>query len=128
MKKLTLTEEYREEFINYSKNRKTRCSHKSYNHLTNEILNNTFSFLVKSKLTATNKGEVYWYKNSKKMFEAYSYKDKNIIDTKEQMQENLFHEVFCMAEWLARSLIEGYAYTSQNLIGSKNYELITGQR
>ena len=128
MKKLTLTEEYREEFMNYSKDRMTRCSHKNYNHLTSEILNNTFSFLVKSKLTATNKGAIYWYKNNKKMFEAYGYNDKNIIDTKEQMQENLFHEVFCMAEWLARSLIESYAYTSQNMIGSKNYELITGKR
>lgn len=129
MKKLTLTEDYREEFVNYSKNRITRCSHiKNYNHLTNKILNNTFTFLVKSKLTVTNKGIIYWYKNNEKIFEAYGYSDKNIIDTKEQIQENLYHEVFCMAEWLARSLTEGYAYTCKNIIGNKNYELITGKR
>jgi hypothetical protein len=125
MKKLTLLENDRQEFIDYAKNRINK-SIKPLNYLTNNILHNTFTFFVNHKLTVEANARSYWYKNNKKEIECFGYsgRDINFRDDEEGIRDNLYHEIFCKAEWIARSNIDGYIQTVKGTIGIKNYKSI----
>lgn len=125
MKKLILTENMRSEFLEYAINRKNK---NNYNYLTESILNNTFTFFLDHKLTVEANAKSYWYKNNKREIESFGYSgiDINFRDNIEGMKDNLYHEVFCKAEWIARSIKETwYSETVKETIGSKNYYAIT---
>ena len=127
LKKLVLVENMRSDFMGYAINRKGKYNIE-YNYLTEKILNNTFSFFLSHKLTVTENATSYWYKNNKKEIECCGYSgiDINFRDDLEGMKDNLFHEVFCKAEWIARSIKETwYSETVKETIGSKNYYAIT---
>jgi hypothetical protein len=125
---MTITEEDRQLFIGYAQERITKSSlEKNYNHLTDKVLNKTFTFFVDHKLTATNKSLTYWFQNSKKTMECYGYSGSSAgtIDNEEDMKNNLYHEIFCYAEWIGRSIKENYSEVCKDTIGNKNYKLIT---
>jgi len=105
MIKLILQNNQKEDFLKYAYNRIYRSSHiKNYNHVTKSILEKTFEFFVRHKLTIDN-DKVYWCRNGKRQIEG----EKILVDNIETATDNLFHEVFCQAEWLARGLRDGYA-------------------
>lgn len=123
MKKLTLREDNRMEFMDYARMRMIN-SDKNYD----TILNNTFSFFLNHKLTVEENGKSYWTKNGKKEIECYGYSGASINerDNIEGMTYNLFHVLFCQAEWIARSITESwYSDTVKETIGNKNYIYIT---
>lgn len=127
MIKRTITEDHREDFLRESRSRIIRCSNvKNYNHLTNEILNNTFTFFVEHKLATNNKSIVWWVQNGKKVIECYGYTGHSagMTDDEEDMKGNLYHEIFCYAEWIGRSIIENYSNACKDTLGSKHYNLI----
>lgn len=128
MKKITLQSDKKQEFIDYARSRISRCNHvKSYNHLTNNILNNSFDFFVKNRLTVENNGKSYWYRSNKKEWLSYGYSghSKGELDDSEAMTNNLYHEIFCQAEWIGRSKKEGYEDICKGYIGYKAYNSIT---
>lgn len=129
MKKIKLSENMRNEFINYSLNRISKSNYiKDYNYLTKSILNNTFTFFFNHKLTVEENAKSYWYMNNEKNIECCGYSGYSINerDDKEGMIDNLYHEIFCKAEWIARSTRETwYIETVKQTIGSKNYYIIT---
>lgn len=130
MKKIKLSEDMRSDFIDYSFERinKSNFNIKNYNHVTKNILNNTFTFFLEHKLTVEDNAKSYWYKNGQKNIECYGYsgKDINFRDDKDGMIDNLYHEVFCYAEWIARSITETwYNDVVKETIGNKNYYAIT---
>jgi hypothetical protein len=127
MLKLTLDETYREAFIQYSLNRIAR-SGKEYHYLTRNILTNTFTFFINHKLTVEEDAKSYWYINGKKEIESYGYSgySSNERDDIQEMTENLYHHIFCKAEWIARSLTQTwYIETVRQTIGTSCYRLIT---
>jgi hypothetical protein len=127
MKKLTLQENYKEEFLRYCQERILKCSYmKNYDYLTESILKNTFDFFFTKKLTVEENAKSYWTNNNQKEIECYGYSGYSINDRDdlEGIKDNLFHEIFCKAEWVARSLKEDYKETCKAYYGSKNYNLI----
>ena len=127
MLKLTLQENYRQEFIDYTKNRMQKSSNiKLYSYLTNSILNNTFTFFLEHRLTVEANAKSYWYQSGKKQIESYGYSGHSVNDRDdvEGIKDNLFNEVFCKAEWVARSLTEGYSETCRATIGNENFNNI----
>ena len=128
MNKCTLTEQEKQDFLDYAKQRINRCSHiKDYNHLTENILSKTFDFMVSHKLTVQENGSSYYIMSNSKEWLSLGYLGYSIgtIDSQEEMQENLFHEVFCKAEWIARSTRENYSDVCKAFIGRKAYQYIT---
>lgn len=129
MKKIKLSEDMRNEFIDYSLDRINSCSHvKEYNYLTKNILNKTFTFFLNHKLTVEENAKSYWYMNNQKNMECCGYSGYSINeqDNEEGMIWNLFHEIFCKAEWIARSTRDTwYQDVVKQTIGSKNYYTIT---
>jgi len=124
MTKLILQNNQKEDFLKYAYNRMNRSSHiKNYDHVTASILEKTFDFFVRHKLTVENNGKIYWYRNGKKQIESDVY-SKRYKDDMEIMIDNLFHEVFCQAEWLARGLRDGYSDVCKTYFG-KDYNKIT---
>jgi hypothetical protein len=107
MKKLTLIDNDREEFLIYSKER-IKNSSKDYPYITDSLLNNVFTFYIDHRLTVQENAVTYWYNNDKKEMECLGYSNYSINerDNEEGMKLNLFHEVFCKTEWLARGLKE----------------------
>jgi hypothetical protein len=127
MLKLTLQENQKEEFINYSYDRINGCNHiKDYSHITKSILSNTFDFFLKHRLTVEANAKSYWYNNSKKEIECYGYSGYSINerDNEEGIIQNLYHEIFCKAEWLARGIKDGYSETCKSYFGRNYNKLI----
>ena len=125
MKKVRLAESMRDGFIYYSRDR-MRSSIKEYNHVTESILNKTFSYFLKNKLTAEANAKTYYYDNGKKemLSDGYCGYSVNVRDDAEGMIDNLCHHVFCKAEWIARSIKGGYTEVCKARIGAKNYNNI----
>ncbi len=127
MLKLTLKENQKQDFITYAYNRMNRCSHiKNYNHVTKSILENTFDFFLNHKLTVEANAKSYWYKSGKIEMECYGYSGFSINerDDIEGITDNLYHEIFCKAEWIARSIIGGYVDTCKSYFGNANFNKI----
>jgi hypothetical protein len=124
MLKLTLQDSQKEEFMNYVNDRIKKSS-LNYNYITQSIITNTFNFFVKHRLTVEENARSYWYNQSKKEIECYGYSgySTNDKDNIEEIKDNLFHEVFCKAEWMSRSIKEGYSDVCQAYFG-KNYKTI----
>lgn len=126
MKKITLQTDQKQGFLDYTRERISKST-KNYNHLTTSILTKTYDYFVDHSLTAQENGATYWKHNNKKQIESYGYSgySKNDIDDFEAMEENLYHEVFCKAEWIARSRIENFADICKGYLGHKAYNSIT---
>ena len=116
------------EYLEYSHKRIDTCSYvKSYNHVTDKILRNTFKFFFDHKLTAQENGSTFYILSKKRQYKSlgYSGPDSETIDDIDQMIENLFHEVFCESEWLARAKQDGYEDVCKQWFG-RNYDMIIG--
>lgn len=127
MKKIKLQENQKQDFLSYSKNRIGKCSTKNYHHLNESILEKTFDFMIKHKLTVEENARSYYFMSNRKEMLCYGYSGISINerDNIEGMIENLYHEAFCKAEWIARSAREGYQNIVKETIGNGNYNLIT---
>jgi len=86
-----------------------RDHHQYHLYITDKILNGVFDWMVKHKLTVNNKGASWYTRNGKRVIESYGYSggSSGTIDDKEEMLWKLGHEVFCAAEYLARTVREG---------------------
>jgi len=125
MLNLTLQENQKENFISYAYERMNRTD-KNYNYVTKSILENTFDFFFSHKLTGEENAKTYWYRNGKKEIECFGYSGSSINerDDIKGITENLFHEIFCKAEWIARSAKGNYADTCKSYFGNVNYNKI----
>ena len=95
MLKLTLQENQKDEFLEYSYKRMGQHNIKEYNHVTKSILEKTFDFFCQHKLTVEANAKSYWYQNGKKQLECYGYcYSINNRDDVDGITENLFHEIF----------------------------------
>jgi hypothetical protein len=105
MKKIKLSETSKSEFMEYAKDRVARQTLKVYTYLTDSILENMYDWFVDHNLTVEENAKSYYYKNGIKeiLCCGYSGYSVNVRDDREGIIGNLFHEVWCEAEWLARS-------------------------
>lgn len=128
MKKIELNENMRTDFLTYSLNRKSKLNlnNRPMNYLTESILDKTFSFMLQHKLTVEENAKSYYFQNGKANILCYGYSGCSINerDDTDGMMFNLFHEIFCKAEWIARSVIGGYSDVVKSTIGTINYNKI----
>lgn len=127
MLKLTLQENQMNTFIEYAYNRIGKNANvKDYNHITKSILENTFDFYLKHKLTVEDNAKSYWYNNGKKEIECYGYSGYSINERDDitGIIENLYHEIFCKAEWIARSIFGGYTETCKAYFGKAYNQIL----
>ena len=126
MKKIKLNENMKAAFLKYSNARKNHDINHSYNYLNNDILLKTFDYMLKHRLTVEENAKTYIYKNNKRdmLCCGYSGSDINCRDDESEMVDNLFHEILCKAEWIARSKIQSYTLIVKQDIGTINYNYI----
>lgn len=113
-------------FMEYANTRKNCNKDYSYNYLNNDIFLKTFYYMLKHKLTVEENAKSYIYKNSKREILCYGYSgsDINCRDDESEMMDNLFHEIWCKAEWIARSQTQNYEDVVKQDIGIANYNYI----
>lgn len=125
---LILSDNMKSEFMKYALKRKSNCelNYKPMKYLTENILDNTFTFFLNHKLTIEDNAKSYWYQGNVKIIECYGYSGfaSGFRDDEEGMKFNLFHEIWCKSEWIARSVKENYSQTVKSTIGTKAYNEI----
>lgn len=128
MKRLTLTENDRQGFLTYTKER-IKNSSKEYQYITESLLNNVFTFFLAHRLTVQENAVTFWYNNGKKEMECYGYSGFSINerDNETGMKDNLFHEVFCKTEWLARGLKDGWFLDTCKAYFGRSFNQIINQ-
>jgi hypothetical protein len=128
MDKITISEHMKHDFLEYSRERKARNSKLDYNYdyLTENILSNMFDYMVKHKLTVHDNAKSYIIRNGKKDIFCYGYSGYSINerDNIAGMIENLYHETFCKAEWLARGIKSFYIDIVKEYFG-REYKSLT---
>ena len=126
MKNIKLCESMKNDFLEYAIYRRDHNKYYSFKYLTKEILTKTFEYMLKHKLTVAENSKSWVCKNGKQEILCYGYSgpDINCRDDKEGMIENLFHEIWCKAEWIARSKIQSYTLIVKQDIGTINYNYI----
>lgn len=112
MKKIVLDESMRQSVMDEASRRINEShlrDHHVYNYITNEILNGVFDWSLKRRMTAQENGATWYYVNGKKemMCCGYSGISSGERDDEEGMLSSLAHEIFCKAEYLARTVKEG---------------------
>ena len=126
MKKITIQDHQKNDFLNYAYEWMNKNGDvKNYKHVTQSILEKTFDFFYKNKLTVEDNAKSYWYNNRKLEMICYGYSgiSANERDDIEGMIDNLYHEIFCKAEWVSRGLKEGYSNVCKAYFG-KDYTTI----
>lgn len=111
MEKVSLRQTNKEDFMEYAKNRRDkRTDFRNLSYLTDAILSNVYDFFLKNDLTVKANASSYWYRNGKIEMMCYGYSGYSINerDDFEGIVGNLFHEVWCKAEWLARSVLDDW--------------------
>lgn len=128
MKRL-LTEDLKPDFMEYAiRRKKNRPWDMKVNYLTEEILSRMFDFYVRHKLTVRDNARTYWFKSEKRQDECLGYSGYSINerDDVEGMIDNLFHEVWCKAEWCARGKNGWYEDVCKQDIGVAEFNKICG--
>lgn len=115
------------DFMEYAMDRKVRneATGRMMNYLTAETLERVFDFFVAHKLTADEKGRTY-YTQTRREYLSCGYSGYSEGDSVEEMTENLFHDVWCQAEWFARGQVSFYQETTKAFFGSEWYNRILG--
>lgn len=95
-------------------------------YLTDKIFDRTFDYFVRHKLTIEANAKSYWYKSGEKQIECYGYsgRDINFRDDEDGIINNLFHEVWCKAEWAARGKGKEYEDVCKQYFGVQAYNKI----
>lgn len=125
--KCKLTEDIKPDFMYYAIGRRNRQPlDRNMNYLTDEILSRTFDFFVRHKLTVHDNAQSYWYKGGERQDECFGYSSYSINDRDDMdgIIDNLFHEVWCKAEWIARGKGSWYEDTCKQQIGASEFNKI----
>lgn len=115
------------DFMVYAVERRDiQLRNRNMNYLTNKILSLTFDFFVRHRLTVHDNAQSYWFKGNKRQDECLGYSGTSIgeRDDTNGIIKNLFHEVWCKAEWIARSRRDGYENICEQTIGVSEYKKI----
>lgn len=104
MKKIKLSETSKNNFIQFSKDRKSEWT-RTFDYLLEDILSNVYDWFSEHNLTVEENARAYYTQNGKKEILCYGYSgySSDVRDDKDGIIYNLFHETWCQAEWLARS-------------------------
>lgn len=127
--KRKLTEDLKPDFMEYAIKRKAKYPFDmNITHLTEEILSRTFDFFVRHRLAVHDNAKSYWYKGGKIQDECLGYSGYSINerDNMDTMIDNLFHEVWCKAEWLARGKDSFYVDVCKQCLGVSEFNKICG--
>lgn len=125
--KIRLSEDMKPDFMKYAVDRKSRQPlDRNMNYLTNEVLSRTFDFFVRHELTVHDNAQSYWYRDGERQDECLGYSGYSINerDDTDGIIDNLFHEVWCKAEWIARSRRDGYIDVCKQIIGVTEFNEI----
>lgn len=111
--------------VEFMERYRMKCGDEDY-YLTESILSKTFDFFVDNVLTVKDNGEIFWYAGDEKVIESsgYSGGDSGYRDGEEGMIDNILHEVYCKAEWVARSLVEGFSDVCKQYFGEDSFDYI----
>jgi len=85
-----------------------------------------FIYFTDHKLTSQEDGSTFYVLNKRREYKSLGYSGKDIgtIINNEQMLDNLFHEIFCEAEWIARSTKDGYEDVCKQIYGDFYNDII----
>lgn len=122
--KRQLTEDMKPDFMCYAIERRDKQPlDRHLNYLTEAILSSTFDYFVKHKLTVHDNAKSYWYKGGERQDEClgYSGSDVGFRDDMDGIVNNLFHEVWCKAEWIARGKGSWYEDVCKQAIGASDF-------
>lgn len=125
--KMQLSEDMKPDFMIYAVERRDKQPlDRNMNYLTNEILSRTFDFFVRHRLTVHDNAQSYWFKGKERQDECLGYSGTSIgeRDDINGIIENLLHEVWCKAEWIARSRRDGYEDVCKQSVGVSEYNKI----
>lgn len=128
--KLTLNQCSLNDFLKYSRER-MNTSTKEYAYLNNDVLTLGFEVFEKQNMTCHDNALCYRIVNGKRDVFSFGFSGKDInykMETLKEIKEDLFHNLFCKIEWIARSKTETfYQDTVKEFLGYKIYKLFSAE-
>ena len=109
----------------YAKERKQNCN-RNLEYLTDQIFSNVYDFFTQHNLTVEANAKSYWNRSGQRemLCDGYSGYSAGTIDDDDTITYNLFHEVWCEAEWLARGKHEGWYESVVKQYFGKDYKAL----